>query len=128
MTADLDRAWHGLHFLFTGTADKGDLPAAFLYYGGEEIGPAGARLITAPEARRIKDFVHSLSEDDLRERFAPARMDELEIDPEGVWVRDGEAGFTSLLEGFATLWAFTRDVVDARQGFVFEISGGPGRL
>ena len=29
-TIDIDKAWHGLHFLLTGTADEGDEPACFL--------------------------------------------------------------------------------------------------
>jgi hypothetical protein len=122
MATDLDKAWHGLHFLFTGTAEGGDLPAAFLYLGGEEIGPFGARLVSAAEARRIKDFVHSLSEDELRSRFDPARMDELKIYPEGIWRRDGDDGLDYLLGNFETLSAFLRDVTDEGQGFVMEIS------
>lgn len=34
----LDKAWHGLHFLFTGTAWEGDPPLNFLVSGGREIG------------------------------------------------------------------------------------------
>src|SRR5687768_13192892 len=35
---DLDKAWHGLHFLFTGTAWEGAPPECFLVSGGTEIG------------------------------------------------------------------------------------------
>src|SRR5688572_17376990 len=33
---DIEKAWHGLHFMFTGTAWDGTLPAAFLLTGGRE--------------------------------------------------------------------------------------------
>ena len=35
---DVDKAWHGLHFLFTGTAEGGDEPACFLTEGGSILG------------------------------------------------------------------------------------------
>ena len=35
---DLDKAWHGLHFLFTGTAWEGTEPANFLLSGGIDLG------------------------------------------------------------------------------------------
>src|SRR5262245_45909058 len=34
---DLGKAWHGLHFLLTGTAWEGDGPLAAAILGGEEI-------------------------------------------------------------------------------------------
>lgn len=121
MATDLDRAWHGLHFLFTGRAEGGDLPAAFLYLGGEEVGPSGARLVSAAEARRIKDFFHSLSEEALRARFDPEVMDRLQIYP-GSWAQDSEQELDYLLANFEILWAFLRDVTDEGQGFVLEIA------
>src|SRR5215212_1257503 len=35
---DLEKMWHGLHFLFTGTLSEGEEPACYLQRGGEEIG------------------------------------------------------------------------------------------
>ena len=35
---DLQGVWHGLHFLFTGTAWEGDEPACYLVQGGEDVG------------------------------------------------------------------------------------------
>src|SRR5689334_13623314 len=33
---DIDQGWHGLHFLFTGTANEGDEPACYFARGGED--------------------------------------------------------------------------------------------
>lgn len=121
METDLDTAWHGLHFLFTGTAEAGDLPAAFLFKGGREVGQAGQRAISAAEAREIKEHVHSLSEEDLRARFDPDRMTELDIYPKEIWKRDPDESFGYLLANFEVLQAFSRDVVDENQGFVVWI-------
>jgi hypothetical protein len=35
---DIDKAWHGLHFLFTGTAWEGEAPASFLLCGMRFVG------------------------------------------------------------------------------------------
>lgn len=121
METDLDKAWHGLHFLFTGTAEEGDLPAAFLLKGGSEVGSSGQRAISAAEARGIKDFVHSLSEEALRVRFEPDRMTELDIYPKEIWAGDPEEALGYLLANYEVLRAFTRDVVDENQGFVVWI-------
>jgi hypothetical protein len=34
----IDKAWHGLHFLFTGMSDGGKWPEGFLLAGGTAIG------------------------------------------------------------------------------------------
>ncbi len=36
---DLDKAWHGVHYLLTGQADGGELPHSLAVTGGEEFGP-----------------------------------------------------------------------------------------
>src|SRR4051812_40770621 len=35
---DIDKAWHAIHFLLTGTAWEGEPPLDFLAIGGTEIG------------------------------------------------------------------------------------------
>src|ERR1700722_3238791 len=35
---DVDKAWHGLHFLLTGTAWEGAPPLDFIVKGGRQIG------------------------------------------------------------------------------------------
>src|SRR5678815_1198617 len=38
---DVDKAWHGLHFLSTGTADGGSAPANYHAEGGAELDDEG---------------------------------------------------------------------------------------
>jgi hypothetical protein len=49
----LDKAWHGLHFLFTGEAEGGEEPGCYLLEGGEEIGEddAAASLLSPEQVR-----------------------------------------------------------------------------
>lgn len=89
---DLDKAWHGIHYLLTGTAWEGDPPLNFLVTGGrevgeDEIGYGPARTLTPIETREVANALAALSDEQLRGRFAPDEMMRLEIYPE-IWDRD----------------------------------------
>ena len=110
---DLEKAWHGLHFLLTGAADGGTEPACFLLEGGEALGDddeVDARLLQPAQVRAFAEHLASLTPDELTRRFDPARMTKLRIYPE-IWQRSDEEddprGF--LFSAFAEL----RDVVGA---------------
>jgi hypothetical protein len=88
----LDKAWHGIHYLLTGTAWEGDPPLNFLVSGGQEVGEEDvgygpARTLTPGETREIAGALAAVSDDQLRARFAPGEMMRLEIYPE-IWDRD----------------------------------------
>ena len=92
LIADLDKAWHGIHFLFTGSADDGRPPLNFLVAGGtevgeEDVGYGSARAFTAAETREIATALATVSDDELRGRFAPKAMMAADIYP-GIWDRD----------------------------------------
>lgn len=112
---ELDKMWHGLHFLFTGTAEEGPEPACFLLSGGEEIGNEDvgpARVLSPDQVSQFAAFLVELSHDELARRYDPARMATLEIYPDVIWTRPaapGESAFDSLFEAFEEL----RDFVTA---------------
>jgi hypothetical protein len=118
LTAELDKAWGGLHFLFTGQANEAPGPAGYLFSGGAKIGSFDANALYPEQVREFRDFVHSLSKDDLRARFAPERMAHLHIYP-GQWDAEGE--IESLLENFGHLKGFLQDVADRNDGCVIWI-------
>src|SRR5690242_14594616 len=37
-STDLDKAWHGIHWLLTGSSEGGEEPLCFLLAGGEQVG------------------------------------------------------------------------------------------
>jgi hypothetical protein len=89
---DIDKSWHGIHFLLTGRADEGDTPLDFLLAGGaevgdEDVGYGPARVFTSAETKRIATALAALSDDELKRRFAPDAMMKAEIYPE-IWDRD----------------------------------------
>jgi hypothetical protein len=106
----LDKAWHGLHFLLTGTADSEEEPGCFVISGGEDIGEDDdgdpvARLLDPAQVRAFDAFLDTLTPEELRSRFDPERMTALEIYPAVIWTRpeedDDSLGF--LLSAFESL-------------------------
>jgi len=84
MEIGLEKAWHALHFLFTGTADDGDPPACYLMSGGLGLsaGDTDTHALSPQQVEEFRSFVHGISEDDLRARYDPKRMTQLHIYPE----------------------------------------------
>ena len=88
---DVDKAWHGTHFLLTGSAWGGDPPWNFIVAGGstigdEDVGYGPARGFTSTEVREIANALESLTPEQLSQRFDPKAMMDAEIYPE-IWDR-----------------------------------------
>jgi hypothetical protein len=89
---DLDKSWHGIHYLLTGRADGSGTPLEFLVAGGtlvgdEDVGYGTPRVFTSAETRAIAGALAAVTDDELRSRFAPDAMMRAEIYPE-IWDRD----------------------------------------
>jgi len=124
---DLDKAWHGLHYLFTGTAWGGDWPASFLVAGGASVGDIDvgygpARAFSAAEVREIDAWLRHIDEATLRARFQPAEMDAMGIYPE-IWSRDPEEddAFGYCIENFIELKSFVASAARDGRGLVLSL-------
>jgi len=125
-TIDIEKGWHGLHYLLTGSADEGAQPASFLVYGGEDLDDEGfGRALRPPEVRRFADHLARLSRAELERRFDPARMEKLRIYPEG-WTREADDEDGSPLEWllacFEEVRAFMGKAAVAGDGVIVRIS------
>ena len=114
---DLDKAWHGLHFLFTGSDWEGDFPAGFLVTGGKSVGKVDvgygpARSFSSEEVRKIAAFLQEMDEGTLRSRLDPKVMEELDIYP-SIW-----SSGTNLEEE----WEYLSDGLRRLKAFVVEAS------
>jgi len=125
---DLDKSWHGIHYLLTGTAWEGESPLNFLVTGGrevgdEEVGQGPARTYTAAETREVAGALAALSDAELRARFAPGDMMRLEIYPE-IWDRDPAEDDTLgyLMEYLGLLRTAVATVVERRHGLLVTIT------
>jgi hypothetical protein len=87
---DLDKNWHALHFLLTGTAWEGEPPLDVLVRGGEDVGEEDvgygpARLLHPAPVTDLHRALDGLPFERLLERFDGVEMDALEIYPSGGW-------------------------------------------
>jgi len=128
IATDLDKAWHGIHYLLTGTADAAAMPWSFLISGGRSVGDidvgyAPARAFTAAETRSIAEALADVGEDELRARFDPGDMTSKEIYPE-IWNRGlpEDDPFGYLVEYHRLLRGFLQQATEAKVGIVVTLS------
>jgi hypothetical protein len=126
---DLDKAWHGIHFLLTGTADDGDPPLNFLVAGGQavgdiDVGYGPARVYTSAEARQIAAALAGVTDSEARSRYNPDRMKREEVYPD-IWgrIEDGQdEGLEYLMENLQTLRNVLQTATAANLGLVVYLS------
>jgi hypothetical protein len=122
---DLDKAWHGIHYLLTGTAWEGeDDPLGFLLYGGEPLGDeeeedAVPRLFGTAEVRQVDAALSTLDAGQLRQRYDPQAMQELDIYP-AIW-GEGEEALAYCLQHFDMLKDFVAQTVRQGRGMMLFI-------
>jgi hypothetical protein len=123
---DLEKSWHGIHYLLTGTAWEGDPPLNFLLAGGHELdietGIAPPRAYRPAETRAIGAALAQVDEGELRRRFAPAEMMRLEIYPE-IWDRSPDEDDTLgyLMEHLGRLRSGLASVVAREHGLLVTL-------
>jgi len=105
---DLDKAWHGLHWLLTGTTGDASTPAGQAIMGGAELGEdwgyGPPRLLGPDDVRRVADALAEVDDDELRGRFDPAAMKAADVYP---FIWDEEDVFAEYLApSFAMLQEF----------------------
>jgi len=123
-SCDLDKAWHGLHFLLSGSAWEGEPPAAFLLNWGAGIGEVDvgygpARALTQAQTAEIGDFLDGIDQAELRSRFDPELMMHESIYPT-IWDRDPTEDDTLgyVMEYFDILRQFVRRTANDGLGMV----------
>jgi hypothetical protein len=127
-TKDLDKAWHGIHYLLTGTAWEGRMPLAFLLAGGRPVGEVDvgygpARALTASETNAAHQALSRLADDELRRRFDPADMMRKKIYPE-IWDSPPEEDDTLsyLMENVQDLRGFLGETVQRGYGLLVSVT------
>lgn len=123
---DLDKAWHGIHYLLTGQANGGPEPQSLAVFGGEEFGPeigyGPARFLTAEQVRGVAEVLAELSPEILTQRFNPKDMESKQIYPEVIWVRDGEEALDYVLDSYQQLQVFYRDAASRGEAVIQWLS------
>jgi Domain of unknown function (DUF1877) len=120
---DIEKGWHGLHFLLTGTADEGDEPACYLLRGGEDLDDEGqTRALRPPQVRRFSEFLSTLAPAELARRYDPRRMTALNIYPTGIWNREGDSALEWLTDCFVDVRQFVNKAAASGDGIIIDIS------
>jgi len=123
---DVDKSWHGLHYLLTGHAGEAHGPLAQAILGGESIGEdlgmGPARILTPSQVKEIAAELGQLTDEDLRARYKPVEMTALQIYPELIWERDGEDSFAYLVANFEVMAAFYREAAARGDGVVLLLA------
>ncbi|SCF18005.1 protein of unknown function (DUF1877) [Micromonospora viridifaciens] len=122
---DLNKLWHGLHYLLTGTAwEIGDGAGAAIL-GGEDIGEDGgygpARLLDAETVRAVSTALDTLNIDTLHARFDANAMTAAEIYP-NVWARNADDFDSTFAPAFADLCQFYRVAAAHGQAVLLAIT------
>ncbi len=126
---DLDKAWHGIHFLLTGTADDGEPPLNFLVAGGHavgdiDVGYGPARVYTVAETRQIAASLAAVSDAEARSRYSADRMKHQAVYPD-IWGRidaGQDEGLEYLMENLQTLRRVLQTATEANLGLVVHLS------
>jgi len=99
---DLDKAWHGIHYLLTGSIESNSTLASKVIMGGENIGPdrgyGPAQLLNRAEVKAIAHLLEETTADMLRQRYQPKEMTQAGVYPAVIWERDGEEALTYVLD------------------------------
>ena len=122
---EIDKSWHGLHFLLTGSAEEGSPPLNFILAGGEEVGDdlgyGPARAFRSNEVLVVDAALEPLTAQELRGRFDAERMTELQIYPFG-WSDDPDGELEYLLEFYGELRAFVRRTAGCGHGLLVYLT------
>jgi hypothetical protein len=128
----IDKAWHGIHYLLTGTDWKGDPPLDFIVQGGREIGNIDvgygpARALAGSDVQSLSAALDALPSEVLAKRFDSAEMTRLQIYPDEIWARaedaeDDDDPLGYLIANYTELRDFVRQAADRGHGLIVYLN------
>jgi hypothetical protein len=121
----LEGTWHGLHYLFTGTAWEGEEPACLLLKGGDdlgddEIGNSVPRVVRPQRLEEFAKYLSQLSDTELTRRYNPVMMMKLDIDP-GQWDEREQEELAGLLAAYRDVRDFVGQAAAAGDGLIIHV-------
>jgi Domain of unknown function (DUF1877) len=107
---DVDKSWAAIHFMLTGSQWGGSEPECLPVLGGTEIGSdigyGPARYLTPQQVVSANAVLASIPAEELKKRFVPARLDEADVYPSGIWLDEGMDGFEYIEHWYGQLREF----------------------
>ena len=119
---DLDKSWHGLHYFFTGTAWEGKEPENFLLVMGDsigniEVGYGPARAITSDKLKIVHEYLATITETTLKERYNPDEIKDLDIYPD-IYQDMNDDDWEYIFSYFQTLKNFINNTANDNSGII----------
>lgn len=123
---DLDKAWHGIHFLLCDDSSGGSGLLGFLMEGGHfigkvDVGYGPARAFKRNELEQIFMAIQDITESDLVKKCDRKRFRTSNIYP-FIWDMPEEECFGYLLSNFEKMKAFMQRTLNAGKGIIVYIS------
>ena len=119
---DVDKSWHGIHFLLTGAVTGGDAPLAWVVFAptsiGEEADHGTARLLKQDDVVAVSKALAPITADKLKRKCDWTVMNDREIYPQG-W-RSGDEEY--IAENFNSLKKLYESAARRRMAIVQWIS------
>lgn len=105
---DIDKAWHGIHFVLNGSEWEGTPPLFNVVLGGEpvnddDVGHGPARCLMPREVQDVAAALRAIPPEEFRRRYDPALLTANDIYPQ-IW--DDEDERDPLLEDYELLREF----------------------
>jgi Domain of unknown function (DUF1877) len=122
----LQKAWHGLHFLLTGSSWNSEGVLGFLASGGEALGKVDlgygpARFFRPDAVEQLDDALSRISDDELWSRFDPATMEAEGVYPV-IWDEPEEDLQQEYLTYFRNLRAFVHQACRDGNALIVKIA------
>ena len=121
---DLGDAWHGVHFLLTGSAWGGARPASDAVLGGSQLGDPTTyepvRLLLPEEVDAVARHLQAQTPAVVTPRFTHRAFSQAEIYPDAAW-READALTVRLLPALAQLTAFFGEAADDGDGVLVQL-------
>ncbi|MBD3308135.1 DUF1877 family protein [candidate division KSB3 bacterium] len=119
---DVDKAWHGIHYLLTGSPWEGTGPEAFILAGGQtigniDVGYGPARAFPSDEVREIARRLNEIDQNRLKAAWDQKTFLEHKIYPD-MWEKEPESCFGYLLEHFEALKRFIMQAADTGKALI----------
>jgi hypothetical protein len=123
---DLDKSWHGIHYLLNGSEWEGNAPLDFIVTGGmpignEDMGYGPARAYHSVEVGRIAAALGGISNDALAARYRPQEMTAAGIYPQ-IWDDPEDDALEYLTVNFQKLKEFCQRAQARGRGMIVWMS------
>jgi len=120
---DVDKAWHGIHYLLCGKQWDGDPPLSFIVCGGTSVGDVDvgygpARVYFSNEVTEIANALEPINTDQLREKYNSEEFIENNIYPEKWEEPISECLDNYVLHYFNELKEFILKAKNSNQGII----------